>query len=220
MKLRLLSSLFCFSLLFSCANPPESCFVADLTIAEKGEIIIFDNCSLFADAASWDFGDGNTSTEYDPRYAYSSTGTFTATLTSSKGNKSDASTETILIGNRFLSYIDVLDLPTTDANSNLWDGVGDPADPQLFWKRSSASTWESNTAINTNLTNSLPFLYDMSTSFFQFTYEPWDFMLLDDDGGTADTMGYWTVDLDTVYPGRFLPLTGTNLDLKVRYTLE
>lgn len=210
------------ALTWGCANPPESCFEPSLTLAEKGETIIFDNCSLFADQASWDFGDGNTSTEYDPRYAYNTTGEFLAVLTASKGGKSpDATSEIILVGNRMLSYIDVIDLPDNDAQGNPWDGVGDPADPQLFFKRSSGSTWELSSNINTNMNLSLPFIWDLGSNFFTFTYEPWDFMLLDDDGGgAADTMGLWTVDLDTVFATRFIPLSGTNFDLKVRYTLQ
>jgi len=49
--------------------------------AEVNEVITFTNSSTFATIYSWDFGDGNTSTEENPTHSYSNDGNFTVVLT-------------------------------------------------------------------------------------------------------------------------------------------
>jgi PKD repeat protein len=68
-------------------NDAKACF-ASLTTASQATPIQFNSdCSANAITYLWDFGDGGTSTEADPTYAFSKSGTFTITLTVTADNK-------------------------------------------------------------------------------------------------------------------------------------
>lgn len=70
---------------------------ADFEAETFGLIASFDNTTLSAEADptsltySWDFGDGNTSSEFEPEYLYSEPGTYSVTLTATDvvGNEDD-----------------------------------------------------------------------------------------------------------------------------------
>ena len=51
-----------------------------------GEILYTDNRSLNASGFIWDFGDGHTSTDFEPQHKYTEEGAFTITLIASNGN--------------------------------------------------------------------------------------------------------------------------------------
>lgn len=59
---------------------------------------VFNNQSHGAQAHSWTFGDGQTSTETAPAHAYASPGTYEVVLTSTAGTCGDAWTETVHVG--------------------------------------------------------------------------------------------------------------------------
>lgn len=59
--------------------------------------VTFSNFSQNADSYSWDFGDGNSSTEENPTHAYTEAGDYTVTLTASKGTEEATSNKTISI---------------------------------------------------------------------------------------------------------------------------
>jgi PKD repeat protein len=64
------------SLLTGCQQEPEACFSASSDSLDDdkapivGEKITFTNCSVEADSYFWDFGDGETSTEANPKHTY------------------------------------------------------------------------------------------------------------------------------------------------------
>ncbi len=77
-----------FSLLTCVKGPQETieevtaaCFDVDATTKSLDSEFIFSDCSLYADSYHWDFGNGDTSSAKDPRYAYTSTGNFEVILT-------------------------------------------------------------------------------------------------------------------------------------------
>lgn len=57
--------------------------VASFTTATNGLEATFTNTSLNAETYSWDFGDGNSSTEENPVHTYAAEGTYTVELTAS-----------------------------------------------------------------------------------------------------------------------------------------
>lgn len=73
-----------------CFEMPAADFSASTTKAEVGEEITFTDLSTGPAASwSWDFGDGNTSTEQNPVKSYDETGTYTVTLSVTNACGSD-----------------------------------------------------------------------------------------------------------------------------------
>lgn len=80
-------ALLLFSL-SSCMKEPMACFDAKTSAAINEEISFNSSCSMDSHEYEWTFGDGITSTEANPKHAYSKAGTFTVTLmTMSKNGK-------------------------------------------------------------------------------------------------------------------------------------
>lgn len=66
---------------------PVACFTMSSEEVEVGELIAFKNCSTNAENYSWDFGDGETSTEMAPSHSYSDDGQYPVKLRAyNKGN--------------------------------------------------------------------------------------------------------------------------------------
>ena len=59
--------------------------------------VVFANFSQYADSYSWDFGDGNTSTEENPTHVYAAAGTYTVVLTATGNDKNVTKSETIAL---------------------------------------------------------------------------------------------------------------------------
>jgi PKD repeat protein len=85
---------------FGCQKEPVAGFTASKLNAPPNEAIGFMNNSKDGDHYSWNFGDGTTSEETSTSHAYTNNGTYIVTLTaySKKDKKSDAVSQTILIG--------------------------------------------------------------------------------------------------------------------------
>ena len=67
-------------------NNPKVDFDVEPDTAGVGQIISFINKTKNATSYLWKFGDGNTSTETNPRYSYSSAGVFNVTLVARSDN--------------------------------------------------------------------------------------------------------------------------------------
>lgn len=96
----LLYSIILFSFFaVSCKKEAEP--IAGYTLNKSSvipdETIDFTNTSENAGSYLWDFGDGNTSTEENPKHAYSSSGTFTVTLTATGKGGTDSYKQTVKV---------------------------------------------------------------------------------------------------------------------------
>ncbi|MDT7828295.1 PKD domain-containing protein [Pricia sp. S334] len=76
-------------------EPPMA--LADFQFLVDGTQVSFNGTVANADTVSWDFGDGNTSSEEDPVYAYASPGTFTVVMTVSGNNGTFSETKQVTI---------------------------------------------------------------------------------------------------------------------------
>ena len=61
----------------------------------NGLLVNFTNASLNADSYSWDFGDGETSTEMSPSHTYASDGTYNVSLTATNSGGSAEASESL-----------------------------------------------------------------------------------------------------------------------------
>lgn len=83
-------------LLFSCAKPLSKFqFVQENKVAPA--TINFTNSSEGADSYKWDFGDGNTSEEQNPKHTYLLSGNYEVTLSAIKGGKVISSSKSVSI---------------------------------------------------------------------------------------------------------------------------
>ena len=93
-----LTSMIIFSIFMtSCTEEEPYASFTCKSSAEVNEVITFTNSSTFATNFSWDFGDGNTSTDENPTHSYSSEGNFTVTLTASGDGGENSTSETITV---------------------------------------------------------------------------------------------------------------------------
>lgn len=91
-------------------NPsPVASFASNNTEVCLGENIEFnDQSANFPTSWSWDFGDGNNSSQYNPSHVYNSPGTYSVSLTVTNSSGTDQVT--------FNNYITVYDLPVVTLN--------------------------------------------------------------------------------------------------------
>ncbi|PCH67957.1 MAG: hypothetical protein COC06_10425 [Bacteroidales bacterium] len=76
---------------------PVASFTIDNTSALLEEVITFTNTSENTTSYLWDFGDGRTSTEENPKHSFSIGGTFTVSLTATGDGGEDTLTKTVEI---------------------------------------------------------------------------------------------------------------------------
>jgi hypothetical protein len=108
-------------------------FNADFNSMIIGDSVIFDNISSNYENFFWDFGDGNSSTDYSPVHTYLSGGSYDVTLVSSTNNGCvvDTVTSTIIItipsalneykyAKKLIRIIDMLGRETNHINQPLF----------------------------------------------------------------------------------------------------
>lgn len=88
--------------------------------------VTFTNAAQNFTAISWDFGDGNTSTELNPVHIYATTGAFTVKLTATGAEGTDISSQVVTI---------------TDPNAELTKLVGDASKKWKLLRVVNANRW-------------------------------------------------------------------------------
>jgi PKD repeat protein len=87
-------------LVFSCKKDEEADVIASFSwqIATDNFLkVTFTNTSQNYETVTWDFGDGQTSTDVSPVHIYSAAGTYTVKLTAVKSDKSDVYTQSVTL---------------------------------------------------------------------------------------------------------------------------
>ena len=139
--------------------------VPNFTFTTSSLTAEFTDSSLLAVSHSWDFGDGNTSTEVNPTHTYAADGTYDVTLTTTnEAGVSKSITQAVAVGGieaTFAAVIQNADFqtyPTSQNNNNdlvdAWtvnpdntfnDGTNTPFD---FWRNEALEAWVQTPANN------------------------------------------------------------------------
>lgn len=78
---------------------------AAFTSAIDGLTVSFTDGSIGADSYSWDFGDGNTSTDASPTHTFAEAGTYTVALTVTNAGGSDTESEDVTVSAPFVDEL-------------------------------------------------------------------------------------------------------------------
>lgn len=85
-------------LCFTCSsNDDNNSPLADFQFLVEGTQVTFNGTVENANSISWDFGDGSTSSEEDPVYAYAAAGDYTVVMTATGANGTFTETKTVTI---------------------------------------------------------------------------------------------------------------------------
>ncbi len=84
-------------LLLTCSKDEDHSPLADFQFLVEGTQVTFNGTIANATAISWDFGDGATSSEEDPVYAYAAAGDYTVVMTVTGANGSFSETKLVTI---------------------------------------------------------------------------------------------------------------------------
>ncbi len=98
---------------------PQACFLVNKDTVFVGEPVYFSNCSNNADKYFWEFGDGQTSIEEHPTYAYNTPGNYQIHLTADNydGSFNKATKIITVLGKTELDIL-VMYVGTNDPVSN------------------------------------------------------------------------------------------------------
>ena len=81
------------------SSPPTAAFTTDVTTTCSGSVQFSDQTTNGPTSWLWDFGDGSTSTQQNPRHTYATAGTYQARLTATNAAGSSTSATTTLTYN-------------------------------------------------------------------------------------------------------------------------
>lgn len=170
-------------------NAPEVTFIStvDHNTSMDGGTVDFDSTATDADnddlTYSWDFGDGEMSTEADPQHVYATNGSYTVTVTVNDSTDETTASDTVIVGNvapvaSFTHEIDDMNVTFTSTSTD------DNTDAVLTYE------WKiDNTTVNTSS---------------EFTYEFADYgtynvtLSVMDQWGLTDTTDVTEITLEAV----------------------
>lgn len=96
-NLKIFSLLMLIMLFLTCSKDEDNSPLADFQFLVEGTQVTFNGTVANATTIAWDFGDGSTSSEEDPVYAYAAAGDYTVVMTVTGANGSFSETKTVTI---------------------------------------------------------------------------------------------------------------------------
>lgn len=207
---------------------PVACFESSTALSSPGQPVRFENCSSNSGRFEWDFGDGNTSTELNPEYAYSESGTFSVVLKAyaADGDFYDSTSTSIKVGDKYITGISLIDYPETNDGES-WDpelpfplpipGIGAEPDIKIAYTNQSGLNRETDVAFDVEDT---PFEYEFGNE-VKVNDEDWTFTAFEDDGvfGTTE-MGSWTGNLNELGGEGIMEIEIDDVVIELTYTIK
>jgi endonuclease/exonuclease/phosphatase family metal-dependent hydrolase len=104
---------------------PIANFSIDKVVLNIGEVVHFTNNSQRASSYSWDFGDGNSSTETNPTHSYTKSGSYTIVLTAKNDDKTTIFPQKLLVKEfTVMTYNIAFSGGAVPDLYEMWDGDG------------------------------------------------------------------------------------------------
>jgi|GEM_PF-2115354 len=196
-------ALLLFPALFSgCGEDPLACFDVPSKLVDQNFPVPFDNCSQFQqEGYLWDFGDGSTSSTINPTHKFITQGEYLVSLTSlgKKADNNDVITDIIRVGKRILNTINITNLPATKDNGDPWDAADGP-DVKVMFEDLTTNTVVYTTSIESDVALPATIVFQEATSNAELMPREWKITVADDDGGSFEVMGEFTIDLNDYEP--------------------
>ena len=190
-------------------------FRTDPVIAEVGAPVTFENLSTNAAKYTWDFGDGQTSSDISPTITFDASDTYTVKLVATtEDNQMDSTSQDIYIGQRVLTGIGINSIPFVNADGNDWDDPGAGPDStklpdfSLYLVPQSDPSYAIATPVLTDLSPvEIPLGFTLNTNSdpYILTPETWEMTFLDFDGTDINTAQF--SDFEVMYDITFNPVT-------------
>jgi hypothetical protein len=119
--------------------PPVADFTFSLSGTRAPSIITFTNTSQNGLSYSWDFGNGQTSTQQNPAPTFAAGGTFSVTLTvTGQGNLINKMSKIITVLPAYtkvgISGVSILNYPATKTDGSNWDPLINGIFPDVYFK--------------------------------------------------------------------------------------
>lgn len=206
----LMSTIVLLAFITSCGDDeptgptPTVDFEIDKPFAEVDDEITFTNNTVDGASFSWDFGDGESSSLENPTHEYDEVGEYTVTLTATgSGGIESTSTETIIVGARFVTGFDILTITPENPDGNPWDEDGSAPDFVFLFRRiSDGADFIFSLPENFIGLDELPASIGVDGGTVELTNEDWLVFLLDDD---APLRSFGDEEFDTIIGGTINP---------------
>jgi PKD repeat protein len=106
-------------------------FKFDNDLNDAPKYIQFTNTSTDASVYSWDFGDGSTASEINPKHYYSKGGSYSVTLSASGNGPVSTKTKTLTISSKSYTRVVITkvllnDIPYYNSSLDPWDPFSEP----------------------------------------------------------------------------------------------
>lgn len=95
--IKILSLLLLSLIILNCSEDDDPTPLADFQFLVEGALVTFNGTVENATTITWDFGDGGSSNEEDPVYAYGAAGTYNVSMTATSSNGSFVELKEVII---------------------------------------------------------------------------------------------------------------------------
>lgn len=199
------------------SDPPVADFSADVTTIIEGGTVTFTDLSTNSPTEwSWNFGDGNTSTEQNPAHIFNTQGTYSITLIATNSSGSDTETKTNYITVTISDYCDA------GSDNSSYEYIGHVVIGSID-NSSDASSYSDYTYLSTDVYsgNSQSFIITSESGYTTdhiFIWVDWN---SDGDFEDSEENVFTSSEGQGPYSGTFaIPADATSGSVRVRIRLE
>ena len=182
--------------LYSCQKEeehpaPSACFQVDRTEStDPTHYFVFTNCSKNFQSVTWNFGDGYSSTDFNPTHRFNQIGQYTVTLTiNNSDGVTGTNTRSITIGHYTLTKI---------VYNHLNSAVNYPK--HVYWSYYNSITQVYNNDANITGLSQVPFTVTLNDNVLYDNHSNWAYLFSENDfaGHTYNSSYFNISDLEII----------------------